>query len=522
MQEDQSALIEWLEQPETHGVAGPVTRIDTHAAVVFLAGDRAYKLKRPIRLSYLDYSSIEQRHAGCLTELRVNRRAAPSLYLDVVPVTAEDGGFALGGEGEPIDWLVVMRRFPQENLFSNLADTGALYRSLTIRLADRIADYHDSAPIRPEYGGRDGLSFVIESNDVSMRENSGGLLPRKEAAALSDASRAALGDLGPLLEARRAAGRVRRCHGDLHLANLCLLNGRPTLFDAIEFSERIGSIDLLYDLAFLVMDMEHRGLRPLANLVLGRYLAMTEDHYGLPALPLFLSVRAAVRCHVSALAAARQSGPEKRERKAAEALAYLALARHCLETRPATLIAVGGLSGTGKTTLARSLAPRYGAVPGALHLRSDEIRKRLLGAKPETRLPADAYRPDVTQRVYRHIEGQAAIALAAGRTVVADAVYAAPAERLALEAVAKRAKVPFAGLWLEAPQRIAAERIEVRKSDASDATPAVLEAQIMLDTGAIGWSRIEAGGEPDQSADAAADVLAAAGFKPDDWSDGSR
>lgn len=521
MQDDQSALTEWLERPETHGVAGPVTRIDTHIATVFLAGDRAYKLKRPVRLSYLDFSSVEQRHAACLTELRVNRRAAPSLYLDVVPVTAESGGFALGGESDPIDWLVVMRRFPQESLLSNLAESGALDRPLTILLADRIADYHDSAPIRPEYGGRDGLSFVIESNDVSMRENSGGLLPREEVAALSDASRAALEELGPLLEARRAAGRVRRCHGDLHLANLCLLNGRPTLFDAIEFSERIGSIDLLYDLAFLVMDLEHRGLRSLANLVLGRYLAMTEDHYGLPALPLFLSVRAAVRCHVSALAAARQAGPEERERKAGEARAYLALARRCLDTRPAALIAVGGLSGTGKTTLARTLAPRYGAVPGALHLRSDEIRKRLLGAKPETRLPADAYRPDVTLRVYRHLEDQAAIALAAGRTVVADAVFAMPTERNALEAAAKRAKTPFAGLWLEAPNQVAAERIEARKSDASDATPAVLEAQSMLDTGAIGWSRIEAGGDPDQSAAAAEDVLTAAGFKPDDWTDGS-
>jgi aminoglycoside phosphotransferase family enzyme/predicted kinase len=521
MRDDQSGLIEWLERPDTHGIAGRVTRIDTHIAVVFLAGDRAYKLKRPVRLSYLDFSTVERRHAACLTELRINSRAAPSLYLGVVPVTKGEGGFALGGDGEAIDWLVVMRRFPQENLFSSLARSSKLDRALTVRLADRIADYHASAPVRPEYGGRDGLSFVIESNDLCMREHAGGLLSGDEVSALSDASRAALETHGALLEARRASGRVRRCHGDLHLANLCLLDGRPTLFDAIEFSERIGSTDLLYDLAFLVMDLDHRGLRPLANLVLGRYLAMTEDHYGLPALPLFLSVRAAVRCHVSALAAARQAETEERERKATEARTYLALARRCLEARSPALIAVGGLSGTGKTTLARALAPRYGALPGALHLRTDEIRKRLLGAEPETRLPAEAYGAHVTRQVYRRLEEQAAIALAAGRTVVADGVFAAPAERADLEAVAKRATVPFAGLWLEAPHRIAAARIEARRSDASDATPAVLDAQRALDTGAIGWSRIEAGGEADRTAGKAEALLAAAGIKPEDWPDAS-
>ncbi|MBT5415006.1 MAG: AAA family ATPase [Rhodospirillaceae bacterium] len=500
--------------------------MDTHIATVFLAGDRAYKLKRPICLPYLDFGTVARRRAACAAELRINRRAAPSLYLGVVPVTENEGGFALDGEGKAVDWLVVMRRFPQGSLLSSMAEAGALDSKLVIQLADRIGAFHATAPIRPEYGGRDGLSFVIESNGESMRENAGDALNRDAVAALTGASRAALERLAPLLEARRAGGRVRRCHGDLHLANLCLLDGRPTLFDAIEFSERIGSIDTLYDLAFLVMDLEHRGLRSLANLVLGRYLAMTEDHYGLAALPLFLSVRAAVRCHVSALAATRQAEPNEVARLASEAGAYLALARRSLKAQPAALIAVGGLSGTGKTTLARILAPRYGALPGALHLRSDEIRKRLCGATPETRLPPKAYRPDVTAHVYARLTELAGIALAAGRTVVADAVFADPGERAALATVAARAKVPFAGLWLDAPQDVAAARIETRSGDASDATPAVLDAQSALDTGDIAgdiaWARIDAGRTPTECAEKAAQALAAAGIRPADSPDGSR
>ena len=519
---DQSALIEWLERPETYGVEGPVARIDTHIAVVFLAGDRAYKLKRPVSLSYLDYCSAERRHAACLAELRINRRTAPGLYLEVVPVTSKAGTFALGGTSEAVDWLVVMRRFPQESLFSSLADADALDGPLMIRLADTVAAFHADAPVRPEYGGLDGLSFVIESNDDCMKERSGDLLDGAAVAALTAASRAAIEDLAPLLEARRAAGRVRRCHGDLHLANLCLLDGRPTLFDAIEFSERIGSIDTLYDLAFLVMDLEHRGLRPLGNLVLGRYLAITGDYYGLPALPLFLSVRAAVRCHVSALAATRQTEPDATERLATQARAYLSLAHRCLAPTPAALIAVGGLSGTGKTTLARALAPRYGALPGAIHLRTDEIRKCLLGVAPETPLAPEAYRPEVTVQVYERMAAQAGIALSAGRTVVADAVFAAPWERDALAAVAARAGAGFAGLWLDAPYRVALERIEARRADASDATPTVLDAQRALDPGEMKWNRIDAGGTAAESASAAERALAAAGIRPAGSPDGSQ
>ena len=489
--DDQQAVIAFLSEPSSYGPAiERVDIIETHVSLVFLAGDRAYKLKRAVKYPYLDFSTPEHRRRACEAELALNRRTAPSLYLEVRPLARmPDGKIGFEGNGPAIDWLVVMRRFEQSSLFDALAQTGGLSVRLMNELADHIADFHALAERRFDYGGAAALTDIAETNHrclVAARHV--GFAPE-----CVDEIRAnslqRLAAVGRLLDRRRAEGRVRRCHGDLHLRNICLLDGKPTLFDCLEFSDALASIDVLYDLAFLLMDLEHRGLADFSNLVLNRYLDLTDEDDGLPAMPLFLSLRAAIRAHVTATAIDRAAHAERKPEMAAEARRYLDLAVRLLRPRPCRLVAIGGLSGSGKSTLAAALAPGI----GARVLRSDVIRKRLFGVAPETRLPASAYAPGVSQRVYEALRDKAAEALAAECSVIIDAVSLKPEERRSFAAVAKAAAVPFSGLWLAAPASTMEDRLLARRHDASDASPEVLAQQLRHDAGLIDWVIIDAG-----------------------------
>jgi predicted kinase len=290
-----------------------------------------------------------------------------------------------------------------------------------------------------------------------------------------------------LLDARRAQGFVKRCHGDLHLRNICLMNGRPTLFDAIEFNDDFAIIDVLYDLAFLLMDLRHAGLAKAASVVFNHYMELRDDIYGLPLLPLMLSLRAQIRAHVTAAIAGHMPNPDALH---GEARRYLMEAADYLAPPTPRLVAVGGLSGSGKSRAARELAPYLGA-PGAVVLRSDVIRKRLAGCKPWEKLDKTAYTPDSSDRTYAALCSEAAVLLAHGIPVIADAVFSKPAERAAIQAVAEAAGVPFTGLWLESDPVIAEQRILMRRRNASDATPEVLQAQLAYDVGPLDWPRID-------------------------------
>jgi predicted kinase len=324
---------------------------------------------------------------------------------------------------------------------------------------------------------------------------------------LTNRSRFAVDRVGELLDRRRDAGFVRHCHGDLHLRNIVLLDGQPTLFDAIEFNDEISSIDVLYDLAFLLMDLWRLGLHHHANVLWNAYLAEGGDVDGVPLMPLFLSCRAAIVAKTTATAAGLQAEAGRRQELRTLARDYLALAESLLEPPPPRLIAVGGLSGSGKSTLAMDLAPSIGAAPGAVVIRSDEIRKRLCGVPPLEQLGPEGYTDDVSRRVYATLMQHADTIVRGGSAVIADAVFARSGDRGAIEHVAAAAGIPFIGLWLEAPESVLLSRVERREADASDAGAGVVRQQLTQQVDAIGWHRLDTSGTRQHVCDAAAAIV---------------
>ncbi|MCW3148138.1 phosphotransferase [Stutzerimonas stutzeri] len=326
----QQEVIDFLACPESYGAPGTAVEIiETHGSLIFLHDERAYKLKRAIAYAALDFLTLDKRERACHAELRLNRRTAPGIYLEVRSITRRsDGRLAFDGAGEVLDWVVVMRRFPQTALFEHMALTGQLTPTLIQTLGAEIARFHAFAEVTPEFGGSAGIRWAIESNHQEMSRYPQ-LLDGETVQALYRDQLALLERQAPTLEQRRNSGRVRRCHGDMRLANICLFEGRPTLFDGIEFSDRIACIDVLYDLAFVLMDLQHHHLGALVPLLLRAYLESGDespDCLPLP-LPLFLSVRAATRCFTLAGSALRQSTPRARQEKTAQAQALLRQSR---------------------------------------------------------------------------------------------------------------------------------------------------------------------------------------------------
>ena len=351
--------------------------IETHISAVFCGADTVWKLKKAVRLPFLDFSGIVDRRRYLQRELALNAPYAPGLYRDVVPVVHEAGvheagGFRFGAGPEgAVDWVLRMARVPEGDFLDNMPLTPALLDAI----ADTVAEMHAAlAPVQVEQA-------VPRLREVALGNGRSALaagLPLDAVRRWQDGMLEAIDARAELIERRAAGGFVRRAHGDLHLGNLLLWQGRPAPFDALEFDEDLATIDLGYDLAFLLMDLEHRASRAAANRVLGRYVGRSGDAALVGLLPPFLSMRAMVRAHVAA----------SRGQKGVD---YLAVAMSVLQPAAPVVVAIGGLMGTGKTTLARVLAPGLGPAPGALVLRSDEVRKRLQAVRPEVRLPSSAY-----------------------------------------------------------------------------------------------------------------------------------
>lgn len=499
----QDEVFAFLERPQSWpSKPARVETIDTHGAKVFLAGDEVLKVKRAVRLPYLDFSTLEARKHFCEREIALNQAGAPGIYRGVVAITREaDGSLAMGGLGTPVEWAVHMSRFSQEDLLLHVVERGAFTREMAEELADAVYRHHAAAAVAPPPAASraavDSFSRVTQSVLRALQTHAEVAAP---AGALAAAMNRELNS--PILGKRAQGGCVRRCHGDLHLGNIVLWQGKPVPFDALEFDEDLATIDTLYDLAFLLMDLDRHGARDMANAVLNRYLWRSReliDIDGLALLPLFLGLRAAIRAMVTFDRMATDGA--RADALRSEAMTLVADALHYLQRRSQggspspQLIAVGGLSGTGKTTLARKLAPSIGPAPGALHLRSDMERKALAGVEPLHRLPPEAYTKASSDAVYARMFERARHALAAGHSVVLDAVFAHEHERAQAEEIARSEQTDFTGLWLQGAQSTLAARVSARESDASDATADVVAQQFKYDTGSIRWQRLDAGGD---------------------------
>ena len=474
-------------------------RIDTHASMVFLGADRALKIKRAVRLPFLDYSTLEKRKRACEEELKVNAGNAPELYRRVVAITLNsDGAFEIDGTGTPVEWAVEMTRFDDNQSLDRVAASKTIDPSLATAVADAILRSHENAPRADGKSWLASIPRIIERNTAKFQAVRG--LDAVAVDRLNAASRDSAMMLQPLLRQRAKQGFVRRCHGDLHLANIALVDGRPLLFDAIEFDPVIATTDVLYDLAFTLMDLVHFNQAAAASAVFNRYLAGAgagdEGLDGLRLLPLFLSVRAAIRAHVLFMKSEQAGGNDAVWR---EAKRYFDLAGRLIAPKPPLLVAIGGLSGTGKSVLARTLAGLIEPPPGAVIIRSDVVRKQLFGASETTVLPESARRPDVTERVYGILSSTTQRILAQGCSVVLDAAYLQEAERTEIAHLAATYGVRFVGLFLTADLATRLARIEQRKGDASDATRDVALTQETFAIGAVNWHMIDASGTPDQS-----------------------
>ncbi len=505
----QNEVFAFLSDPATHRLSEPVKRIDTHAAAVFLAGPDVYKVKRAVHFPFMDQSTLARRHAACEAEVRVNRAFTPELYLGVVPITRKNGALRLGGDGTVVEWAVHMQRFDENLTLDLVADRGEITPGLIAEIAGLIVASHRAAKVGDGDIATNALAGVVEETLTELLE-APDIFPAARARTLAAAMRAAFSDVRPLLLARGADGRVRRCHGDLHLRNIALIDRRPILFDAIEFDESIATTDVLYDLAFALMDLWQRRLVGEANLLLNRYLWASDDIggelAGLATLPLFLSLRAAVLAKIDAI---RFRDVAHSTAVKGEALRYFDIAGEFLAPSPPLLVAIGGLSGTGKTTLATRIAPAIGRPPGAVHLRSDIERKRQFGVAETERLPQSAYRRDVSDKVFAALRAEAEAALRAGHSVIVDAVHRTPAERDLIAAVAARCGARFVGLWLNAPLATLIARVQARRGDASDASArVVIDQAANAPTETITWSRLDASGAADALARAALAVCA--------------
>lgn len=475
-------LIHALLQPERYGHEVEQCKlIETHISWVILTGSYAYKIKKPVNLGFLDFSSLDRRLFYCEEELRLNRRLAPGIYLAVVPITGTEQAPVMGGKGKAIEYAVKMVQFSQEAQLDRMLERGSLYSQHIDAFAEFIADFHRKTAVAvaaEEYGNPSQVWLPMGENFTQIRER---MIEGDQdtLASLEKWSRSTFERLEPMLTWRKAQGYIRECHGDMHLRNLAWHNGRPMAFDGIEFDRNLRWIDVISEVAFLVMDLDARKQPVLAQRFLNGYLEQTGDYPGLMLLPLYLVYRSMVRAKVSAILL-EQGQLEGKEREAAEAefAHYLALAESYTRSPPRHMLITRGLSGSGKTTLSQQLLERWPAI----RIRSDVERKRLYGMAPlesGQAAPAEGiYSAEATVRTYKHLREMASAVLDAGYTVIIDATFLQRAQREPFERLAQEKGVSYVILEFRATEQTLRRRLLQRFGDASDADLAVLEHQL--------------------------------------------
>ncbi|MBO3461691.1 AAA family ATPase [Aetokthonos hydrillicola Thurmond2011] len=473
-------LIQKMLQPGfyPHPVKEPIQLIQTHISYVLLTGDFAYKLKKPMNFGFLDFSTLEKRKHFCEEELRLNKRGAPELYLEVLPVTLEEEKYSLGGTGEPVEYALKMHAFPQEGLFSNLFEQGKLNEGHLEQLGQVVAQYHRKTETNDyikTFGEVPQVRAAIDENYEQTMKYIGGPQTQKQFEETKEYTDRFFAERPELFKSRVENNFIRECHGDLHMRNICLWHDKITLFDCIEFNEPFRFVDVMYDVAFTVMDLEARHSRELGNAFLNTYVEQTGDWEGLQVLPLYLSRQAYVRAKVGSFVLDDPGISQAEKEEALKTAAnYYKQAWDYTKPKQGKLILMSGLSGSGKSTTARYLARKLGAI----HVRSDAVRKHLGGIPLSERGGDDLYTPEMTKKTYGRLLDLGVMLASQGFPVILDAKYDQHQLREEAIAQAQKHQIPLQIIYCKAPVEVLRSRLENRTGDIADATANLLTSQI--------------------------------------------
>ncbi len=480
----QPELISALMQPAVYGHAViNIQLIETHISWVILTGDFAYKIKKPVNLGFLDFSTLEKRLFCCEEELRLNRRLAAEIYLDVVAITGTPAQPVLQGAGAAIEYAVRMVQFPQQAQLDNMLTQGKLHSQHIDAIAVMVANFHqrtDIAPADSNFGDPQHVYHPVAENFSQIREHLQTSDYESELANLENWSKTSYATLTPVFEQRKHDGFIRECHGDMHLRNLVWFNNKPMAFDCLEFNPALRWIDTLSEVAFLVMDLDDREQSALARRFLNNYLQQCGDYQGIQVLRFYLVYRALVRAKVAAIRAGQRgiTAPEQNE-AIAEFQTYLRLGRSYIRARTPTLIITRGMSASGKSTLTLPLLE----ATGAIRIRSDVERKRLFGIDPaadsKTDIGEGIYSAAAGIKTYEKLKQLAEVVLDAGFTVIIDAAFLKSEQRQPFRQLAEAKGIPFIILEFTASAETLRKRIRVRAHEVSDADLSVLEHQLV-------------------------------------------
>jgi aminoglycoside phosphotransferase family enzyme/predicted kinase len=485
MSEASAAWVQGLQNSESY--PHPVDQIklvETHISWILLTGCYAYKIKKPVKFSFVDFSTLERRRWFCEEEVRLNRRLAPDVYLGIVPITGSPSHPRMDGSGPPFEFAVKMKQFSSASEIHRILNSKEIAEPFIQELAENIARFHGQI----EQAGEE----VPSGNPDMVWRPVGECLDEMPLDRLTQKAREQLGlierglleewrNMSGIFRQRKRSGYVRECHGDLHVGNIAMFEGKVCVFDALEFEPRLRWIDVMSEVAFLVMDLEKYGRQDLAYLFLNQYLELTGDYEGLRVLRFYKVYRALVRAKVAGLRLAQLTERGVEEEKAkGELIGYVEFAHRFMACASPTLILMHGVSGTGKTTVSTEILKTIGAI----RVRSDVERKRIFAEtlKSKATLPQDAglYHSDMTARTYEQLRDLARTLLQAGFLVIIDATFLRQSQRELFRRLAKEQECECLIVDVSAPQAVLAERIELRSRegrDASDATVEIMERQ---------------------------------------------
>ncbi len=489
--DESSPLIQALRNPDIWPDRSErVELIETHISSVLITREFAWKLRKPVSFGFIDFSTLELRYHYAQEELRLNRRTSPQLYLCIVPITGSASAPIIGGEGTAIEYAVQMRRFEQDQLLLRIANAGPIASTVMTQLAETLAAFHQSVDVAKgasHFGSLDAVrqdaldNFTTLNSLLSSDDPEISTLATLQAWTVAELER-----LGSVIEQRHHSGRVRECHGDLHLANIVMVDNRPTLFDCLEFNEQLRWIDVMSEIAFLVMDLEEHRQHSASRVLLNRYLEVTGDYDGLRVLRFYIVYRAMVRAKVDLLRCQQSADDATACRMRLESSEYLRLASQDSTTSRPMLVIMHGVSGSGKSWVSSRLVE----MAPIIRIRSDVERKRLSGLEETQRTEGEAnqelYSTARSAQTYQRLLDLAELILNAGHSVVVDAVFMSHEHRQPFRALAERLGVSFVILACDAPLDVLRSRVSMRQTenrDASDADLAVLEKQLAADRG---------------------------------------